>query len=174
MAFGIDDAMAAVAEGVKLTNTVVEIVKRYKKEAIDLDLDQLIREVRITAIKRIDEADLALTQFERMLTEKKIDIDKRLSDVIAATPFWQPFEQHRLSQIQKQFHHFCDSLYSACDDIAALVRCQQQTAEMGAAVVASANAKHTLSSELIQAKSLRDAIGLLRSRLVEHKAALIG
>jgi hypothetical protein len=122
MAFGIDDALTAAVEGVKLTNTVVEIVKRYRKEKLDLDLDQLSREVGVTAIKRIDDADLALNQFERMLTEKKINIDQRLSDVIAATPFWRPFEQHRLSQIQKQFHQFSDSIYCACDDIAALVR----------------------------------------------------
>ena len=174
MAFGIDDALAAAAEGVKLTNTVVEITKRYRRQKIDLELDQLIREVGISAIKRIDDADLALNQFERMLLEKKIDIDQRLSDVISATPFWRPFEHHRMSQIQKQFHHFSDSIYCACDDITALVRCHKQTEEMGAAIVESATAKHELSIELMHAASLRSAISLLRSRLVDQKKALGG
>jgi hypothetical protein len=126
----------------------------------------------VTALKRVDEADLALNQFERTLMDKKIDLNRHLSDVIAETPFWQPFEQHRLRQIQKRFHEFSDSIYCACDDIAALVRCHKQTQDMGIAIVESTKAKHELSIALLNAPSLRCAIELLRSRLAEHKAAL--
>ena len=45
---------------------------------------------------------------------------------------------------------------------------------MGVAIVESATAKHELSLELMRAKSLRSAIGLLRSRLVHQKAVLSG
>jgi hypothetical protein len=174
MAFGIDDALAAAAGGIKLTTTIVAVIQRYRKAHVDLDLDLLLKEVQITAVKRIDDADLALSQFERMLLDRRINIDRRLADVVADTPFWQPFEQHRLSQIQKRFNEFADSIYCATDDIAALVRCHQQTQEMGSAIVESINAKHQLHAALLDAPSLRRAIALLRSRLAEHKAALGG
>lgn len=170
MAFGIDDALNAATAGVKLTNTVVEIVKRYKKEKVGLDLELLLQEIKLTAVKRIDDADLALTQFERMLLERNINIDVRLAVVIAETPFWRPFEQHKLSQIRKRFCEFSDSIYSACDDIAALVRCHNDTQGMGEAVVESA--KHELHLELMNAKSLREAIYLLRTKLADHKKSL--
>jgi hypothetical protein len=133
MAFGIDDALTTAAAGISLTDTVVEIIKRYRKKDIDPDFEILLEEIRVSALKKIDEQDLALTQFERMLLEKHIDIGRRLSDVIAATPFWQPFEQRRLGQIRKQFNEFADSIYSAGDDIAALARCRGETEEMGRA-----------------------------------------
>jgi len=172
MAFGIDDALSLATGGIKITETVVETINRYRKSKLDYDLELLLEEVRVTALRRIDEADLALTQFERTIVEKKVDIDQRLRDVIAKTPFWQPFEQHRLSQIQKQFNQFSDRIYGAVDDIAALVRCRQETGEMGAAIVASAEMKHDLHAKVLGAKSLREAIELLRAQLKRHKAAL--
>src|SRR5215831_9939907 len=99
MAFGIDDALMTAAAGISLTDTVVKTIEGYKRAHQTKDLELLLEEVRVTALRRIDEADLALTQFERMLVQKNVDIDKRLSDVVAATPFWHPFEQHRLNQI---------------------------------------------------------------------------
>jgi hypothetical protein len=98
MAFGIDDALSAATGGIKLTDTIVEIVKRYRKTDKDPDLELLVEEIRLTALRRIDEADLALAQFERTLIDAKVNIDKRLQDVIAETPFWRPFQQHRPSQ----------------------------------------------------------------------------
>src|SRR5437764_3439813 len=106
MAFGIDDALSAAVGGIKLTDTIVEIVKRYRKADKDPDLELLIEEIRLTALRRIDDADLALAQFERTLIDAKVSIDKRLQDVIAETPFWRPFQQHRLSQFHKQFNYF--------------------------------------------------------------------
>jgi hypothetical protein len=172
MAFGIDDALSAAAGGIKLTDTIVEIVKRYRKTDKDPDLELLIEEIRLTALRRIDEADLALAQFERTLIDAKVNIDKRLQDVIAETPFWRPFQQHRLSQFQKQFNHFSDSVYCAVDDIAALLRCQGKTAEMGKAVVQSTAHKHEMYSRLLHAKSLKESIDLLRAELARHKREL--
>ena len=172
MAFGIDDALAAAAAGIDLTNTIVETIKRYRGKGKDPDLELLIEEVRLTALKRIDEADTALAQFERMLIDTKVDLNKRIVDVVAATPFWRPFEQHRLNQIHKSLNAFSDSVYSAGDDIAALVRCQGQTEAMGAAIVESAKRKHALHEGLLYAKSLKHAIEILREELVRHKAAL--
>ena len=106
--------------------------------------------------------------------DKSINIDRPLSDVISETPFWKPFEQRRLSQIRRRFNEFSDSIYSACDDIAALVRCHKQTEEMGAAVVESTKRKHELHMALIHAGSLRSAIELLRTQLAAHKTALGG
>jgi hypothetical protein len=172
MAFGIDDALTTVAAGISLTETIVATVRRYKRNKQSPDLELLLEEVRVTALRRIDEADLALTQFERMLIQKNVDINKKLSEVIAATPFWHPFEQHQLNQIQKSFNVFWDSVYSAGDDIAALVRCRDLTAPMGEAIVESAHAKHELHEKLLYASSLKEAIGLLRNKLIEHKNAL--
>jgi len=172
MAFGIDDALMTAAAGISLTETIVETIKKYRREKKDIDIERLIEEVRVTALGRIDDADLALVQFERMLIEKKVDTHKRLSDVISDTPFWHPFEQHRLSQIQKRFNEFSDRIYSAGDDIAALVRCRDQTGAMGIAIVQSTKAKHELHFRLLSAHSLDEAIQLLRQKLAEHKAAL--
>jgi hypothetical protein len=129
----------------------------------------LLEEVRVIALKRIDDADLALTQCERMLGDKGVSLDKRLSDGIAATPFRKPFEQRQLSQIRKRFNEFSDTIYSAGDDIAALARCREKTRDMGISVVDSAKDKHELHMNLLNAASLREAIGLLRQQLVKYK-----
>ena len=172
MAFGIDDALTTAAAGISLADTVVRTVKAYRKKGVHLDIERLIEEVRITALQRLDEADLALTQLERTLVEKGIDIDKTLQDVIASTPWWRPDEAHRLKRIRQSFNALADATYNAADDIASLVRCRDQTREMGIAVVDSAKAKHELHSRLLNAKSVKAAIDLLRGELVRHKEAL--
>jgi len=174
MAFGIDDALSALAGGINLTTTLVETVKRYKKKGGDPDLELLLQEVRITAARRIDEMDLALTQFERMLLEQKIDISQKFDTVIANTPFWKPWQAHKLKQIHKIFNQSADSIYSACDDIAALVRCKNQWQDMGVAVLTSATDKHELNSRLLNAPSVQHQIKLLREQLIAHKAVLNG
>jgi hypothetical protein len=174
MAFGIDDALTAAAAGISSTDTIVKIIKSYNEEEQDPDFEMLLEEVRVTSLKKIDEADMQLNQFERMLIDKGINIDNKLSDVIAATPFWKPFEQRQLSQLRRRFDEFSDSIYSTGDDIAALARCRERTKEMGISVVESARDKHDLHMKLLNAKSLKDAIDLLRQQLVKYKATLSG
>ncbi len=173
MAFGIDDALMTAAAGISLTDTVVQTVKRYRKKSGQLDIERLIEEVRITALERLDAADRALVQLERTLHEKGIKLDMTLQDVINSTPFWQPFEQHKLKRIRDNFNALADATYGASDDIAALVRCKDQTREMGNAVVESAKSKHELHSKLLNAKSVKEAIDTLRAELVRHKHALM-
>jgi hypothetical protein len=172
MALGIDDALNAAAAGISLTDTVVKTVKAYRKKGNELDIERLIEEVRVTALQRIDEADLALAQLERTLKEKGVDLERTLQQVIESTSFWHPFEEHKLKRIRQSFNALADATYSASDDIAALVRCRNQTKPMGIAIVESANSKHEFLAELLHAKSVRAAIDLLRSELVRHKAAL--
>ena len=172
MAFGLDDALAAAAAGISLTNTCVETVKAYQKKGVQLDIELLIEEVRVTALQRIDEADLALVQLERTLVEKGVRTDRTLLEVISETSMWQPFEAHRLKRIRKSFNMLADATYSAIDDIASLVRCRDQSGPMGSAVVHSAKAKHDLNSRLLDSKSVKDSIELLRAELTRHKAAL--
>ena len=172
MALGIDDALAAAAAGISLTDTVVQTVKRYQKKGAQLDIERLIEEVRITALERIDEADRALAQFERTLVEKGVDLNKSLTEVITSTPWWRPDEEHRLKRVRRSFNALADATYSATDDIAALVRCREQTQEMGIAVVESAKTKHDLHERLLGAKSVKEAIAMLRTELVRNKQAL--
>lgn len=175
MAFGIDDASSAAAAEIELTNTIVETIKRHRgREKEDPDLEMLIEEARVTALMRIDQADMALMIFERTLVDTGVDINMRITDVIAATPFWRPFQQHRLKQLHRSLNAFSDSVYSAGDDIAALLRCRGQTATMGEAIVESAKRKHALHEQLLSAKSLKRAIAILREELVRQKAALGG
>lgn len=173
MAFGIDDVLMTAAAGISLTDTCVQTIKAYRKKGINLDIERLIEEVRITALQRIDEADLALVQLERTLVERGIDTGKTLQDVISGTSVWHPFESHRLKRIRSSFNALADATYSATDDIASLVRCRQQTSEIGAAVVESAKRKHELHIHLLNANSVRDAISLLRRELIAHKNALM-
>ncbi len=172
MAFGIDDALTTAAAGISLTDTIVQTITRYRQEKQDYDLELLLEEVRITALRRINDADLALKQFEEMLEAKGVDPNRRLEDIIAGTSIWKPFEQHRLTQIQKRFREFSDSIYCGIDDIAALARCRDRTKELGSAVVDSTKTKRELQMNLMGAKSLKDAIALLRNQLDKHKAAL--
>ncbi len=174
MAFGIDDALGTAAAAINLTETLVETFKRYRQKKEDYDLVQLLEEVRLVALARINDADLALAQFERTLVERGMDLNKRLTDVITETPFWRPFEQFRLGQIRKRFNNFSDSVYSAIDDIAAILRCRQETREMGAAVVDSTKVKHDLHERMLNAGSVKEAIELLRTQLARHKVALGG
>lgn len=172
MAFGIDDALMAAAAGISLTDTVVKTVKAYRKKGAQLDIELLIEEVRITALRRIDEADRALAELERILKDKGVDQDKTLQDVIKSTAWWRPDEQHRLKRIKRGFDTLALAAYDATDDIAALLRCMNKTGEMGTAVVESAEAKHSLHSRLLNAKSVKEAIQLLRAELVQHKNAI--
>jgi hypothetical protein len=163
----------AAAAGISLTDTCVQTVKAYRKKGVHLDIERLIEEVRVTALQRIDEADLALAQLERTLVEKGVKLDITLQEAISTTSFWHPFEAHRLKRIRSSFNTLADATYNATDDIASLVRCRDQTSEMGAAVVASAKTKHELHARLLGAKSVKDAIGLLRAELTRHKKALM-
>jgi hypothetical protein len=172
MAFGIDDALAAAAAGISLADTIVQTIKRYKKSKKDYDLELLLEQVRITALERINDADLALNQFERMLKDREINLGSQIDDVIKQTPFWRPFEQHRLSQIKKRFNEFSDSVYCAGDDIAALVRCHQDTGEMGIAVAETVKEKREFQTNVAHAHSIGEAIDLLRAQLDKHKIAL--
>jgi hypothetical protein len=172
MALGIDDALNAAAAGISLTDTVVKTVNAYRKKGSQLDIERLIDEVRITALQRLDEADQSLAQLERTLKEKGVDLGKTLQEVIESTPFWHPFEEHKLKRIRRSFNALADATYSASDDIAALVRCKDKTKDMGVAIVESARSKHQLFEDLLNAKSVKSAIDLLRAELVRHKAAL--
>lgn len=172
MAFGIDDALVAATSAIKLTDTLVQTIERYRKQKKDIDIELLIEEARLATLKGLDTADEALTDFERTLIEKKIDLNKSLMQVIEQTSIWRPFEQYRLKRIQQQFRQFSESVYSASDDIAALARCRDYTGPMGEAVVESAHAKHQLNDKLNNAKSIAEAIKLLRQEMLRHKLAL--
>jgi hypothetical protein len=159
--------------GISLTDTCVQTIKAYRKKGGKLDIELLIEEVRITALQRIDEADFALMQLERTLVEKGVDTGWSLQDVISRTSFWHPFEAHRLKRIRKSFDALADAIYSAIDDVASLVRCRNQTSQMGSAVVESAYAKHMLHEQVVHAKSVKEAINLLRGELLRNKEALM-
>ena len=173
MAFGIDDALMTAAAGISLTDTVVRTIQAYRKKGVHLDIERLIEEVRITALQRIDDADAALVQLRRTLKEKDVDLNKSLEETIAATRFWHPFEAHRLKRIRRSFNALADAAYSSIDDIASLVRCREQTSEMGAAVVASSKAKYDLHIRLLHAKSINEAVDLLQEELAHQKGALM-
>ena len=172
MAFGIDDVLMVAAAGISLADTCVEVVKRHRKKGGHVDIELLIEEVRITALQRIDDADLALAQFERTLVDRNVDISKTLQQCIDATSRWRPFESHRLKRIKGSFDALADATYSATDDIASLLRCMDKTAEFGAAVGESARRKHELHARLLESKSVKDSIALLRSELAAQKKAL--
>jgi hypothetical protein len=172
MAIGIDDALAAAAAGISLTDTVVRTVKAYQRKGVDLDIELLIEQVRITALERIDEADRALMQFEQMLKEKDVDTSKTLHDVIKSTPWWRPDQEHRLKRIRKSFNSLAEATYGATDDISALLRCRGDTRQMGVSVIESAKAKHDLAAKLLEAKSVKHSIDMLREELLRHKQAL--
>ena len=172
MAFGIDDAISAAAAGIGLADTLVETIKKYKAEKKDYDLEQLIDAVRGTALSRLKEIDTALDEFEQMLKRREIDLSKTIEDVIGQTPFWNPFEQHRLAQIQRRFCDFLGAISASTDDIAALVRCHRQTTQMGMAVVHTVKMKRQFRDHVNNAKSMRDALMLLKKEVDRQRVAL--
>jgi hypothetical protein len=96
--------LAAAAAGISLSDTCVKAIEEYRKRKVHIDIERLIEEVRVTALQRIDEADLALVQLERTLVEQGVNIDRTLLDVIKETKFWHPFEAHRLKRIRRSFN----------------------------------------------------------------------
>jgi hypothetical protein len=174
MAFGIDDALAAAAAGISLTDTVVKTIKSYHKKGTPLDIEQLIEEIRSTALARLDQADHALMLLQRTLREKGVDTSKTLQAVIRSTPMWRPDEKYRLNRIRESFDALSAATYAATDDISALARCRNQTKELGVAVTESADAKHELSRRLLEAQSVDASIEILRTELARHKRALTG
>ena len=174
MAFGIDDALTIATGAISLGDTLVETIKKYKHEKKDYDLELLIEEVRITALRRIKDADNALDQFADMLKRRKIDSSKSIQEVIDETPFWKPFEQFRLGQIRRNFGEFQRNIAAATDDIASLVRCRDQVGNMGAAVSRTVKSKRLFRERVSNANSLDEAIGLLRQELDRQRIALGG
>ncbi|MGP1281459.1 MAG: hypothetical protein ACTS1X_00660 [Parasphingopyxis sp.] len=173
MAFGIDDALTAATVGIKLTDTVVRTIKRYRKQGQDIDIELLIEEVRTTALQKIEEADHALFEFESMLKRRNLNLELPMNDVVLQARWWNPVEQIQLKNIRAKFNAFSASVYDATDDIAALLRCRDQTTEMGVSVVESVEAKHELSRALLDSPSVQHSINLLREKLKEHKIALM-
>ena len=96
-----------------------------------------------------------------------------LQEVIESTSFWRPFEQHRLKRFKRSFDALADATYNATDDVAALLRCKDQTGEMGVAVVESAERKHNFHAALLNSESVGEAIGILRKELLRHKDNLM-
>jgi hypothetical protein len=172
MALGIDDALTAAASGIKLADTLVRTISAYRKKKGGLEVEKLIEEVRVTAVQRINDADLALVQLERTLKEKGVSLNNSLQDTIKSTPWWHAFESYRLKQIRQGFNALADAAYSAVDDIASLARCREQTEDMGHAIVESGHSKQDLSAQLLKASSVGEAIAILRNELARQKKAL--
>ena len=133
MAFGIDDALAAAAAGLKLSNTLVEIVKANRKEKdTSSDLELLIEEVRITAISKARRGRICRSgSSSGLLLEKGVDPNKTLNEVINTTSWFRWYEAHRLKRIRRSFNSLADAAYESCDDVAALVRCRDRTGTNG-------------------------------------------
>lgn len=171
MAFGIDDGIAAAAAAINLTSTMVDVVKKYRKDP-NLDIELLIEQVRVEALKRIDQADSALADFETLLKQKGVDLNMDLDEVIASTSFFNAIEQMKLRRFRKSLQALSDGIYDAADDISALVRCKDQTRKFGEAVVETAPLKHMFLQSILNAKSLSQKISILRKELLRHKKML--
>lgn len=175
MAFGIDDALASGAAAIKLTTTLVEVVQRYGKKGIkDVDIERLIEDVRLDAIDKIDCADVALRDLERLLVQKKANLDLDLDSLIRETDFWNLFERGKLRRIRKSLNDMGDAIYDASDDIAALVKCKEVTGAFGEAIVESLPRKHLFQDELHKAGSVKQMIVLMRTELMHQKKRLQG
>jgi hypothetical protein len=172
MAFGIDDALMLATSSISLTDTIVKTAMSYKGEEVSADLEHLLHEVKKTVLEEIDKADIALIRFEFLLKDSGVDLFSPLSVAIEKTPWWKPWQQHKLSQIEKSFRAFTDSVYGATDDVAALVRCQNVESTMGASVVESTARKRQLHSDIINAGSIGSAISRLRQELDDQKHLL--
>ncbi len=169
MAFGIDDFLGAAAGAVNLADTLVRTVQRNK--AKPGEVGHLIAEVRIEAVKRIDEAHEGLNQFERLLAEKG-DLRASLQTVIERTPFWNPVEAFQLWRAKRSLDAMANSLFKSSEDVNALVRCMRDTADTGTAVVEAARGKHEFNKRFLEAKSVGEKIQLLRGQLDGFRAAL--
>ncbi|MEQ1929866.1 MAG: hypothetical protein ABL957_04935 [Parvularculaceae bacterium] len=169
MAFGIDDFFTAAAGAVNLGDTLAKVVRTNSRKPGEMGA--LLAEVRTEAVKRIDEAQIALNQIERMLAEKT-NLNASLTDVIAQTPFWRPVEAFRLGRAKKNLEHMSDSLFRSSEDIAALARCMEETDDTGHAIVKSAHSKHDFNEQFFRAESVSEKIGLLRKELDAQRAEL--
>ncbi len=173
MAFGIDDTLTAAKSAVVLGDTLIQTIKKYRKSGQDPDIELLIEEIRIAALRRIDEADHELNQIERTLSEREVNLDRPLVDVISDTSWWRPFESYRMKQVHKRFGALQDLAYSSIDDIAALVRCKDQVRDMGQAVVESSYNKQEFQKSIVNASTVRETIDVLRRLLSNQKEALM-
>ena len=172
MAFGIDDGISAAAASISLTQTFVEVVRKYRKDS-DFDIELLIEQVRVEALKRIDQADSALAEFEELLEQKGVNPDKNLNQIIKETPFWNATEQWRLRKIRKSIQALSESVYDASDDISALVRCKQKTEKYGEAVIETGPRKHEFHQMMLNAPTLKQKIKILRNEMLRQKNLLM-
>lgn len=170
MAFGIDDVLMAAAAAISLGDTLVKVVRSnsYKPG----EMHALLSEVRTEAIKRIDEAHVALNQFEATLRDKGINLKLSLSEVISQTPFWRPFESYRLSRAKKSLDYMGNTLFRSSEDVTALVRCMNDISETRSAVVESSYDKHNFQQQFMGAPSVGEKISLARQKLDELRDAL--
>jgi hypothetical protein len=173
MTIGVDQAVTLAVGTVQAADTLSKIVKRYEKKKGNSELAALLVAVKQTAMARIDEADQALTQLERTLRDKHIDMSKPLSESIENIPFWRPFESYQLSQLKKRFDASTDSISSSIDDIAALARCNEDTDDIQNAALESLRAKRDFDQKMLNSKSIAESIDLLRQEITKQKISLI-
>ena len=172
MAFGIDDTLTTAAAGISLADTIVSVIKNYRGGSEDIDIETLIDQVRIEAMRRINVADGALAAFENLIHEKNVDIDLSMIEAIKNTSMWNWRQRYVLKSINRQFSEFHKSVYDAIDDVAALVQCKGQTLNFGSAVAESARRKSHFQEHFLSARTLREKINILRGELNELKISL--
>jgi hypothetical protein len=172
MPYGIAELLSIATGTVKAADTLTTIVKRYQKKQSNSELAALLQAVKQTAVTRVEEADQALTQFERALKDKGIDMSTSLAEAIDKTPLWRPFEIYQLRQLKKRFDASTDSIGSSIDDIDALVRCQENTSDMRQALVESLKAKREFEQRMLNSSSIKESIEILREEIEKQRLSL--
>ena len=169
---GIGEALSIATGTVKAAETLTTIVKRYQQQKGNAELAALLQAIRQTAVTRVEEADQALTQFERTLKDRGVDTSTSLAEAIDKTPFWQPVEIYQLKQLKKRFDASTDSIGSSIDDIDALVRCQDNTSDMRQALIESLKAKREFEQRMLNSASIKESIEILREEIRKQRLSL--
>lgn len=172
MALGIDHALSAAAAGLKLSSTLVEAYMARKKSDGVYDPELFIEEIRVSALQRLEDADVALRKLEPLLVERGINLAETFNEVIDSIPWLRWCESRRLKRIRRRFSSLADAAYESCNDIAAIVKCRDITQPLEEAVATARVSKHRFNSMLLSATSVKDSIAILRAELRRQKELL--
>ncbi len=169
--YGVLELLSAATATAKAADAVAKVAERYRQRQ-NVEIETLLTSVRTEAIARINEADFALTEFERALTEKGIDFSKTLATTIRENPSWSPAEWFHLRQLKWRLEGFTKSIGNSIDDIAALARCKDDAKDIAEAEIESFDAARNFGQSINSATSVKDAIALLRDELRKQRTAL--
>jgi len=170
--YGVLELLSAATATAKAADAVAKVAERYRQRP-NTEIEALLTSVKTQAVARINEADNALSEFDRALNDRGIDLSKTLATAIRENRSWSPVDWFYMRQLKWRLEGLTKSIGNSIDDIAALARClDDNPKDITEAEIEAFDAARSFSQSITSATSVTQAIALLRAELRKQRIAL--